>query len=258
MMHARIHASCVRVGNSVCPGGYAYVCKTLGNVVMCVKKNLAVALFLFGMSGESYGRVVLQEHSVPRVPKGRVPLPPVVGIDDVEEELDCQERYQKVMRLLRAGLDYDAVHELWQCDQNDFRVIFLLGLLYHYKSIAHGMHCIRFECWKFGQACFDRAFHCLQIRIKPYLPAYTSLEGGLGGRRRGQRHELYDLICRQSRASAVWKRIVRTVAADDPILACDISLYTQYMDGVSSKSIVLEILKIETARVVIVKDEVIE
>jgi hypothetical protein len=30
------------------------------------------------------------------------------------------------------------------------------------------------------------------------------------------------------------------------------------MDGVSSKSIVLEILKIETARVVIVKDEVIE
>jgi len=44
----------------------------------------------------------------------------------------------------------------------------------------------------------------------------------------------------------------------DSILACDISLYTQYMDGLSSKSIVLEILKIETARVMIAKDEVIE
>jgi len=98
----------------------------------------------------------------------------------------------------------------------------------------------------------------LQVRIKPYLPAYTSLEGGLGGRLKGQRQELYDLVCRPFRASAVWKRIVRKVAADDPIFVCDISLYTQYMDGVSSKSIVLEILKIETARVVIVKDEVIE
>jgi len=68
------------------------------------------------MSGESYGRVVLQEYNVLRVPKRACSFAPVVADEILDEELDCQERYQKVMRLLRADLDYDAVHELWQCD----------------------------------------------------------------------------------------------------------------------------------------------
>ena len=263
-----MHALCVRVGSGVCPGGYAYVYKTLGNVAMSVKKNLAAVLLLMSVNSASYGRVVLQEKVVAYVPPVVVPLPvggvPMVVDEILDEELTSQERYQKAVRLIRSGYDLDAIYELLECGHNEFCVEFLLGLLYQYNSIDDDGITAP-QTWSIAQEYFERAVWLLWRRMSTHALLYLEVKrlgySALLSCKPGSKltgRFLYNALCAQPCLYAAWKKVLMILVDTDPVLAFDISLYVQYMDGLPIKRIMQEILRVEAARVVIAEDEVIE